>query len=364
MRTELWIVLIAAWATGSARAATLHVHPSDEGSYRDVASAIEAADTGDTIQIATGRWPVSVAMSKSLDFVGVSAVRTILDGEGTNRIFLIEGDVEVTFRGIRFDNGFHEGAGGALMVRRGAVVTVEECRFHGNVSDYDGGAAHVRNPGSRLRLARSYFEANRAVHNSGAVNAVLGGRLEIVACGFLDNTSELVSGAIAVNNGVLDVTRSVFRRNEAVHVGAIHVVESWASITNCTFDMNAGDVATVLANTSSTVTVERNIFNDEQRGVGFEIRRAASVVHGCNVYWSNAKGPITGDPLGVDSLRADPRFCSADPHEPELTLWAMSPAAPAFSACGELIGAYPVTCRLPTDAPSTAHWDPLNPRER
>jgi len=362
------VALALVLATAPAEAEVLHVDPTRDGAYRTVEAALDAAAPFDVIRIAAGVWHTAVEIDKSIVIEGASggSEPTIFDGEGVRRAFTVASpDVDVTLRHLQVHNGFSSYDAGAIFVRDGAKVTVEDSSFFDCYASYDGGVGQVRHPGSVLRFERCLFRGNRSIHNAGAVNAILAARLEIVDCGFLDNSSEIISGAVAVNNGVLEVSGSVFRRNSAEHVGAIHIVEAWASVTNCTFDMNAGDVGTMLANQQSIVTVERNIFADEQRGVGLEVRRATQAVRSCNLFWSNAKGAIAGGDLGPGSRRADPRFCDPNADEPDLTLWAMSPAAAVFSACGERIGAYPVTCRLPDGgAQEVVYWDPLQSRRR
>ena len=124
--------------------------------------------------------------------------------------------------------------------------------------------------------------------------------------------------------------------------GAIYIVDSTGEISGNTFYENVSPGrATVVIHDSWGTLVERNIFAGDTAGYGLQYLDCSGV-HSCNLYWSNANGPIDNDELGDDEIIADPMFCNPD--EDEFGLYDISPAAPANNPCGELIGAYPVMC--------------------
>lgn len=348
-----------------APAAVLQVDHDAPDAYRDLGSAVADARDGDVIRIGPGVHAASVVVARSLVIEGAGATQgTALDGGGVRRMLTVIDGAEVVVRGLRLQNGRHVGGGGALMVALGAQVTVEDCAFVDNASDFEGAAAHVRNPGSTLHLERVFFHRNRGAHAAGAVDAALQSRLEVIDCGFLDNVATDGAGALAAHDAQLDVRGSVFHGNRGAGVAVLSLRGAWGAMRNCTLDENAGADAAILADSGTTFTIERCIVSATEGGTGISIHRAAEIDLACNVYWANDGGSLRGATIHDHSLEADPRFCDPTADVPVLSLWVMSPAAQAFSPCGARVGAYPVACRMPTDAPSTAHRDPLRPSRR
>ena len=96
------------------------------------------------------------------------------------------------------------------------------------------------------------------------------------------------------------------------------------------------------------MNVHRNILAQDSGGTALYFSGEPGG-HSCNVYWMNAAGPTNGVPLALDEVVADPLFC--DPLLGDLTISSQSPAAPANSACGELIGALSPACDIDPPPP-------------
>lgn len=352
-------VAFACCLPDAARADVWTVAADGSADFSTVADAVDFATSGDAIHIMPGTYIEAIATTKSLTLEGVAgAGATILSGNGTDRILRLEGTGNFFVRGLTFTAGYHPDTGGAIHARSGSQVTLEQCYFVGNRTDFDGGACHVRNPGSSMYILDCVFEDNVAPHNAGAVNAVLGAKLTIEDSRFLRNSSSWFSGAVSCNDGDLKVRRSVFSRNSGYSIGAVYFWGSTGTVENCTFERNSGREATVLVNNGSNVEFVRNIVFDELLGFGLVASGAATAQVRCNIFWSNARGPYDARDVDEDNQVVDPLFCDPVGPEADLTIWAMSPASPEQSPCGELIGALPVRCDHPI-ATETRSWGEL-----
>jgi hypothetical protein len=94
--------------------------------------------------------------------------------------------------------------------------------------------------------------------------------------------------------------------------------------------------------TANVVTVQNNVVYGN-RGWGLSIGSTQeSVALGCNDWYGNESGAVSGAPSSVEDLAVDPGFC--DPSADDMTLAATSPLA-TNAACGQ-IGAKGVGCEV------------------
>lgn len=133
-------VLLMAFAT-AAQAETLNV-PSQ---YPTIQAAIDAAEDGDTVQVAAGTYYENIAISKAVNVIG----------EGRDRTFLGTGSgwpadaVRITADGLTF-SGFHVNGGiicyGASPVVEHNTITNTGANYYGIYADYDFGRHRYANP--------------------------------------------------------------------------------------------------------------------------------------------------------------------------------------------------------------------------
>ena len=148
---------------------------------------IDATPTGETCFVPAGVW-TSAAIGRTMALRGVSRETVVVDGKGTKRCLLI-GAADVTVANITFANGRAANGGGigSSDAWTGIVVTncvfrdcradsyggairsvrgkVEDCRFEGNSSGSNGGAADNCDI-----LERCVFKDNRADGYGGGVS--------------------------------------------------------------------------------------------------------------------------------------------------------------------------------------------------
>ncbi len=270
-----------------------------------LADAIASAGYYDTINInVTGTIPMNdgdITINKNLLIDGKGGIT--LDGLNTSRIFDIQSSW-LRLRNITFTNGNASGepcytssydgtqyfCGGALYVRQGASVEIENSVFHNNTADQggaisnygntvvsdsqfyenqaiDGGAASTIT--GTLTVERSIFYENIAhgdAYNSGAGGAFVNGSGALLiyhsqiysnsAVSSIDGTG--VGGGIAIHNGYLTMTHTSVTGNQTgLDGGAIfHLSFKSAYIANSTLSNNvAGHAGGGISNLAGDLTV-------------------------------------------------------------------------------------------------------------
>lgn len=233
--TALTACAVAAWlASGSARAADIHVDSRNEGDedgstarpYRTVQGAVNQAAGGDRIKIASGSYAENVRVEGlALTFVGgyfgaTSATYgqgsagdfsssdpvanpTELSGSSQAPVLHVAGSVSTTVESVRLGGGSHgiavegdpadsvgltvrrchiegngdpSGHGGGIWAN--AVLLVEDSIVRGNVADRGAGIA---TGGAWSRILRTRVEGNVA-HGDHGGGIYAAGRVEIVGC--------------------------------------------------------------------------------------------------------------------------------------------------------------------------------------
>jgi hypothetical protein len=215
----LWL-----WPT-SGQAATLCVHPAGGGCFTTIQAAINAATTGDTIDIAPATYPENLfIVDKSLTLTGIDgAASTIVDGSAATVPVV---DVNSTasdyliVNGMTFTNGTAPTGGGfnvsgvSLTLNYSVVtgstatsqgggiwtdfeLTINDSTISANTSSNDAGGIYAK---SMVTITRSYVRDNTA--------AGRGGGLEILSGlhwhgGALSGNTATFGGGIYSHGGIL-----------------------------------------------------------------------------------------------------------------------------------------------------------------
>lgn len=329
----------------SSHADVLTVRQDGTGQFTTINAAKAIAVGGDVIEVGPGTYHEEIDFSIAVTLVSThGAAATILDGDDIRRILVFRAGIGSVVDGFTIRNGYHPSSGGGLRVQTGATATVRNCTFEDNYVEFDGGAVICRDSGTNLQLSDCLFLNNRAARHAAGVLVVEDGTATLDRCRFQGNDAPF-SGAIAINTWAdLTVTNCLVIGNEGATSG-LFVGGGVATVRGNTFYGNAGD-ATVLS--LSVTVVERNVFAEEQSGVALALVDNDS--HSCNIFWNNAGGSTDTGELGAGDLEADPLFCDAPAGD--FTISINSPAAPAHSACDELIGAYPTNCSIGPPPPA------------
>ncbi len=192
--------------------------------------------------------------------------------------------------------------GGAIRLRHGARVSVEGSSFSDNSATY-GGAISSASKNIRLTVNNSSFIGNRASGGGGAIAAFWqgGGRVSVNSSSFVKNaTVDGDGGAIAVKDGVFDISNSTFSENfSGFDGGAIKVdANGAASITHATLvenrSWNTG--AKAISKTGGKVYLRNSIVASSGRG------------EDCVGVWDQNSGNLSPDGTCADRPSDDPRL--------------------------------------------------------
>ena len=199
---------------------------SNDGSidhpYQTIDQAMKNVDVNGTVKIADGTYKgkgnVNLTISKNMNFIGQHQKKTIINGENSTQVFIIDKGVTVTLQNLTITNGtgiisnssFY--LGGA--VYNGGTLTVKHCSFISNTGNYAGA---IYNDGT-LSLKYCTFKNNIAITRGGAIYN--GGTLNVSGCIFTDNNAGH-DGAAFYNSGITNVNGCTFTGNNACNEGAI-----------------------------------------------------------------------------------------------------------------------------------------------
>ena len=140
----------------SAGADTLCVYPGKSGCFAKIGDAVNAANAGDTIQVAPGTYFEDVIIGKSLSLIGAHRASTIIDAKGQPNGIYIDGLdkpglSEVVVRGFTIQNANFEG----ILVTNASSVTISDNRVVSNNL-----ALNVSNPEAPTCPGTPNFETN------------------------------------------------------------------------------------------------------------------------------------------------------------------------------------------------------------
>ncbi len=200
------LVLSAAFASFCAPRAAAHrilIRPGGGGDYPTIQAGLNAATSGDTVELADGVF--SGAGNRQLSFGGRSILLRSQSGSAVACTIRCDG-----YRGFEFMHA--EGPGARL---EGITVT-------GGASDALGGAVYCN--GASPTISRCVFTLNSSGDQGGAFYAN-SGSAALIECVFRDNTAPFGGAVCVVNsppNGSF-LTGCTFARNTSDHGGAIYL---------------------------------------------------------------------------------------------------------------------------------------------
>ncbi len=235
------LLVLAAFHTHAAAAATWSVDDSGGADFTDIASAMAVALAGDTIEVRAGTYgPFAIMQEMAVIGVdGAAATSVIGEGMGAAQIF-----ADATVTGLTFEN-----VGATAVVIENSTVVMEDVvvRDSGDVTLVAGGM-HISN--SAVTLSNCTFNHN-AAYAGGALAVDTGSTLSLTQCAFSGNASSHdggalhVSGNVAVSasNTTYDANYSSTGSGGAVYIGAqSHLTEDHGSYADNTAYANGGSI--------------------------------------------------------------------------------------------------------------------------
>ena len=194
-------------------AATITVTNSDDSGPGSLRRAAANVTDGDTILFAASTNGVPIVLDEAfiafeddVTVIGNGMSETIIDGDGTSRIFSIRGNATVKIMGLTIRNGFTSLVGGGIRIRAGATLMlrnaiVRDCVSTGSNATQGGGG--IANEGT-LITNRVLITGNTATTGSGSGGGVLnsaGASLQMYFTSITDNEANRAGGGIEDASG-------------------------------------------------------------------------------------------------------------------------------------------------------------------
>lgn len=236
------MTLVTFLTLSAAHAATLTVSSDGSGDYASVQAAVDAATSGDTIEIGPGTFSEAVSVSaKTLYLQGSGIGSTILDGDGAPTVLTVQG------AGLNLAQMTIQGGGQGLDLS-GVIGSVDTVEVANNSGDSAGAGIAVRND-SNVNLLTVYIESNSGTDGGGLhLDATSQATL---TNGWIANNSASGSGGGIYSEGNLALADTSLRENEAaVHGGGAFVTGISPDIVGGSFwgnvaGTNGGGIAVV-----------------------------------------------------------------------------------------------------------------------
>ena len=213
-----------------------------------IQGAVNAAQSGDTINVATGTYYENVAFDKSLTLIGAGSIKTIVDGMKEGPVFSIgtvNPNVNVALSGMTIQNGKAQRGGG---IYNAGILILKDCIITQNTaSSGDSSGGGIYNKGAAM-ITGSIISGNSAHYGGGILNE---GTATITDCAISGNaalkggginnvgTATIIGGTISGNNaeryggGIytrspLTITASIISKNIALDDGGgIYIHAGW-----------------------------------------------------------------------------------------------------------------------------------------
>jgi autotransporter family porin len=318
-----------------------------------IKNATGTVATGGTVDIApgtyTGSGNTNIIISKNMTITGQSQNNTIINGQGTNQIFIINSGVKVTIQNLTLTNGSSPSSGGAISnkgnltvtsitfknnINRGkyiststgsifiggpggaisnnGILTVTSSIFTNNIATSNGGA--IQNNGT-LTVTSSIFTNNTAkgnsggaIQNDGTLNATKGGNgtLTVTGSTFTNNTADVDGGAIGNNGGTWNVTSSTFKGNTAPYGGGAISNNGTLNVNNSTFTNNTayhgGAYGGAIYNIGGNLNVTISTFKGNTANMGSAIENNGNATLTKNTFTNNTAGYSGGAIFNAGTL--------------------------------------------------------------
>jgi uncharacterized repeat protein (TIGR01451 family) len=293
--------------------------------FDTVQAAVDAADDGDEILVATGTYTgVSaragvtqvVYISKSVTLRGGYTITnwhtpnpistpTTLDAEGQGRVLYLKGRVSPTFEGLRLTGGSAEGlgggpsgedVGGGLYVNVSAI-TITGCHVMNSAAQWGsgiyvvdgiatlvgnevvsntaqrddsvtprGGGAYLQ--GSDALLVDNTFRGNSAEWGGGLY--VREGQVSLISNRLADNSAVAGGGGLCTTRGDLTFSGNTLEGNRAELGGGAYLWQSDASVLGSTFSTNEANWGAGLYQAEGVLILSGSavVSNTASRGAG------------------------------------------------------------------------------------------------
>ena len=195
-----------------------------------IQSAVNAAKSGDWINVAEGTYKENIGVDKSLTINGAGLSRSIVDGNKIGSVFkigLTNSNIDVTLSGLGITGGSGTNGNGGGIVNAGRL-SISESRIYKNSANYGAG---IYNRGTAT-ITGSTISGNKAGQDGGGIDSVgTSAKLAVSESNIIGNSAKYGGGGIFNALGTATVTGSVISGNSAKYGGGIDNVGASAQLT-------------------------------------------------------------------------------------------------------------------------------------
>ncbi len=249
-----------------------NLNDSGSGSLRKAVSDIAAGGTitfdpslaGGTVNLFG---PIVPVRNMTIDGTGAPGIS--LDGDGFDRVLIVEGGVEATIKSLTLTNGIGFQLAGCVL--NNGILTLELSTVTGCVMTTDsgdfwqGGAGVYNGEGATFTLIDSSVSGNISGHAGGGVFSFFGTTTTIERSTISGNTAADVGGGMR-SLGNVDVINSTISGNTAsasFHGGAVFVTDGVMNMVNTTVAGNTstGGTGDVFVGTFTGASATVNLTN-------------------------------------------------------------------------------------------------------
>lgn len=309
--------------------------------YSNPQAAVDAAQAGSLIRIATGDYNVPSGMSqvlqinKSLILQGGFRTTdwydpqpftfpTVFDAQNLGRVISINGNpaqpIEVTLDGIQLKNG--QSSQGAGVSGTGVQLTLQRCVISNNQASGSGGGIYLSNSSSLVLISSRVINNTAAEMGGGIKLNSANGNFSITRSWIFGNSASMGGGGISVTGGHLKVEISLLVDNtvtQSVAAGTGMAANSAQIILDhiTLAHNNGGKSEGVSLNGDSTLTAT-NILAAGQASA-FSVTAPSSgtvdgVLWGGGTPWGNGSNVSGSGSVSVQNdYTGDPLFVGLDP---------------------------------------------------
>lgn len=256
-----------------------YVNPST--SANKIQGAINAAQSGDSVNVLAGTYKENVQIDKSLVINGAGKSKTIVDGNKAGSVFSIGSNspsANVALSGMTIQNGQSSSGGG---ICNEGKLAVTDSIISSNTAGYGGG---IYNDGTAL-LIGSTVSGNIANSKGGEGGGIFNydnGKLTIQGASIVSGNSAYYNGGGIANSGLTIVTGSTISKNSANadnggYGGGIYNYRITSNpnrdlailnVANSGISMNTADIGGGIYNDGTAALGDRTLVNGNNANVG------------------------------------------------------------------------------------------------
>jgi len=261
--------------------------------YSTIQGAVDAANPGDTINVAEGTYTENVHIEKSLTIKGAGEGKTVVDGNQANSVFTIDPDIDVALSGMTIQNGMASGGG----VKNKGRLTISDIKISANraSASYGGG---VFNTGT-LTMNSGTISGNSAMQYGGGVFNDGSGSF-MMNGGTISGNSAQEGGGVCNNYGVygdFNMNGGTISGNSAQKGGGVC---NHGGI----FNMKGGIVSGNSAQEGGGIFIDGPNYGIVMSGTSQIIDNQATSSYGGGIYSANDKVTLDGINIAVKSNKA------------------------------------------------------------